>query len=312
MSLYEPEEKPSFDYCVKCGKGGLLILCDGCPRAFHQRCANLNDIPVGDYFCDYCLAGVAPDAPVEMDLQPKKENNLKSKLRASTIAASLSVKKVEKKAGKSKNRSKNKKGKKSKKEDCSEDSFDELAYIFASDSDVDNNDGKKKERDKDFNYNEEVKKEGEDEEDLTKMIGVDEKEEEEKNCSENEEEEDKSLSKKSVRKRNTMVKAKRPRSIASSSSLSKLAPPMVKKPDVKRLLYESGHVRRIRRKKRLVRNGINRIPIRVKAVVRKNRGVVRWKKEFASILLEERKKKEDIDAGKEDIIPDEHVYIDTF
>eukprot|EP00257_Ricinus_communis_P016613 XP_015574840.1 uncharacterized protein LOC8283940 isoform X2 [Ricinus communis] len=33
------------DLCIVCADGGSLILCDGCPRAFHKGCASLSSIP---------------------------------------------------------------------------------------------------------------------------------------------------------------------------------------------------------------------------------------------------------------------------
>ncbi|KAL5743057.1 hypothetical protein ACOSP7_029789 [Xanthoceras sorbifolium] len=35
--------------------GGNLLLCDGCPRAFHKECASLPSVPQGDWYCKYCL-----------------------------------------------------------------------------------------------------------------------------------------------------------------------------------------------------------------------------------------------------------------
>ncbi|CAN1307964.1 Increased DNA methylation 1 [Linum perenne] len=37
-----------------CADGGNLVLCDGCPRAFHKGCASLPSIPRGDWYCHYC------------------------------------------------------------------------------------------------------------------------------------------------------------------------------------------------------------------------------------------------------------------
>lgn len=40
--------------CIICLDGGNLLLCDGCPRAFHKECASLTSIPRGDWYCTYC------------------------------------------------------------------------------------------------------------------------------------------------------------------------------------------------------------------------------------------------------------------
>ncbi|CAK9157701.1 unnamed protein product [Ilex paraguariensis] len=46
--------KESDDLCIICADGGKLVLCDGCPRAFHKECASLSSIPRGKWFCKYC------------------------------------------------------------------------------------------------------------------------------------------------------------------------------------------------------------------------------------------------------------------
>ncbi|KAF3784413.1 Increased DNA methylation 1 [Nymphaea thermarum] len=42
------------DLCTICGDGGDLLLCDGCPRAFHTECVALSCIPRGNWYCSYC------------------------------------------------------------------------------------------------------------------------------------------------------------------------------------------------------------------------------------------------------------------
>uniref|UniRef100_K3WGT8 Histone-lysine N-methyltransferase n=1 Tax=Globisporangium ultimum (strain ATCC 200006 / CBS 805.95 / DAOM BR144) TaxID=431595 RepID=K3WGT8_GLOUD len=46
----------SDDTCNRCGGGGELICCDGCPAAFHLCCTNLVMIPPAnvDWFCSNC------------------------------------------------------------------------------------------------------------------------------------------------------------------------------------------------------------------------------------------------------------------
>ncbi|CAI0407569.1 unnamed protein product [Linum tenue] len=46
--------KDNDDLCIVCADGGNLVLCDGCPRAFHKNCASLSSIPRGDWYCHYC------------------------------------------------------------------------------------------------------------------------------------------------------------------------------------------------------------------------------------------------------------------
>ncbi|XP_048142035.1 uncharacterized protein LOC115735048 isoform X2 [Rhodamnia argentea] len=40
--------------CIICADVGNLLLCDGCPRAFHKECASLTNIPRGKWYCNYC------------------------------------------------------------------------------------------------------------------------------------------------------------------------------------------------------------------------------------------------------------------
>ncbi|XP_052175420.1 uncharacterized protein LOC127790163 [Diospyros lotus] len=46
--------KDNDDLCIICADGGNLLLCDGCPRAFHIECASLSSIPRGKWYCNYC------------------------------------------------------------------------------------------------------------------------------------------------------------------------------------------------------------------------------------------------------------------
>ncbi|KAK6140311.1 hypothetical protein DH2020_025948 [Rehmannia glutinosa] len=44
----------SDDMCAVCGGAGELILCNGCPRAFHAACLGLPRLPEDDWQCPYC------------------------------------------------------------------------------------------------------------------------------------------------------------------------------------------------------------------------------------------------------------------
>ncbi|BBH07730.1 Acyl-CoA N-acyltransferase with RING/FYVE/PHD-type zinc finger domain, partial [Prunus dulcis] len=46
--------KDNDDLCIICADGGNLVLCDGCPRAFHRDCASLPNVPRGDWYCKFC------------------------------------------------------------------------------------------------------------------------------------------------------------------------------------------------------------------------------------------------------------------
>ncbi|KAL4099990.1 hypothetical protein PRIC1_007787 [Phytophthora ramorum] len=53
------------EYCETCVKGGKLLCCDGCERAYHLNCVRpaLLDVPDGDWFCS-CCRDAAPKTPL--------------------------------------------------------------------------------------------------------------------------------------------------------------------------------------------------------------------------------------------------------
>lgn len=42
------------DACHACGEAGELLMCDGCPKAFHLECVGLAAVPAGDWYCRTC------------------------------------------------------------------------------------------------------------------------------------------------------------------------------------------------------------------------------------------------------------------
>ncbi|RZC77214.1 hypothetical protein C5167_001356 [Papaver somniferum] len=44
------------DLCGICADFGDLLLCDGCPRAFHRDCVGEMRVPRGDWYCPYCVS----------------------------------------------------------------------------------------------------------------------------------------------------------------------------------------------------------------------------------------------------------------
>jgi hypothetical protein len=53
------------DACMRCGGHGLLLCCDGCPRAFHPPCVGLPAPPPEDaeWFCGQCTDPMPPAPP---------------------------------------------------------------------------------------------------------------------------------------------------------------------------------------------------------------------------------------------------------
>ena len=45
-------------YCEVCEDGGNLILCDTCPKSFHQECIKLTIIPDGKWSCPICVSKI--------------------------------------------------------------------------------------------------------------------------------------------------------------------------------------------------------------------------------------------------------------
>ncbi|CAA3012659.1 Histone acetyltransferase [Olea europaea subsp. europaea] len=50
----------SDDMCAVCGDGGELIICNGCPRAFHAACLGLQCLPAYDWHCPFCRDKFGP------------------------------------------------------------------------------------------------------------------------------------------------------------------------------------------------------------------------------------------------------------
>lgn len=47
----------SDDMCSICGDGGDLLLCAGCPQAFHTACLKFQSMPEGTWYCSSCSDG---------------------------------------------------------------------------------------------------------------------------------------------------------------------------------------------------------------------------------------------------------------
>ncbi|KAK2032451.1 PHD-finger domain-containing protein [Colletotrichum zoysiae] len=54
------DEDEDEDVCLICSKpdskaGNLIMFCDGCDKAYHQKCYKVPKVPRGDWFCNECL-----------------------------------------------------------------------------------------------------------------------------------------------------------------------------------------------------------------------------------------------------------------
>ncbi|PIN11203.1 Histone acetyltransferase [Handroanthus impetiginosus] len=60
----------SDDMCAVCGDGGELIICNGCPRAFHAGCLGLQCHPAEDWHCSYCRDKFGPGKKASGESRP--------------------------------------------------------------------------------------------------------------------------------------------------------------------------------------------------------------------------------------------------
>ncbi|ETL26973.1 hypothetical protein L916_19451 [Phytophthora nicotianae] len=56
IAQQRPAADQHMEFCGICLKGGKLLCCDGCERAYHLNCVRpaLLDVPEGDWFCSHC------------------------------------------------------------------------------------------------------------------------------------------------------------------------------------------------------------------------------------------------------------------
>ncbi|KAF5799354.1 putative histone acetyltransferase chromatin regulator PHD family [Helianthus annuus] len=60
----------SDDMCAVCGDRGELVICDGCPRAFHAVCLGLEGVPSEDWHCPYCRDSVGSGRKAAAEFRP--------------------------------------------------------------------------------------------------------------------------------------------------------------------------------------------------------------------------------------------------
>ncbi|KAI0526921.1 hypothetical protein KFK09_002515 [Dendrobium nobile] len=63
------------DICTVCRDGGLIMLCDLCPSAFHPTCIGLEDVPEGKWFCPSCQCGICGLSKFNCDAENFNHNS---------------------------------------------------------------------------------------------------------------------------------------------------------------------------------------------------------------------------------------------
>lgn len=67
------------DFCEVCKAGGEILLCDGCPKAYHKICLEpeLDEVPDGAWYCPCCVEGGIPEkTEEETTKKPKAPTNM--------------------------------------------------------------------------------------------------------------------------------------------------------------------------------------------------------------------------------------------
>lgn len=75
-----------YGFCVICGLSGDLLCCDtkGCPNTVHPECANLTEIPEGNWFCGLCPSAEDRGAKVSFESKERGVMEFSPKTKAAT------------------------------------------------------------------------------------------------------------------------------------------------------------------------------------------------------------------------------------
>ncbi|GKT48681.1 origin recognition complex subunit 4 [Colletotrichum spaethianum] len=83
----EPDAEEDEDVCLICSKpdskpGNRILFCDGCDKAYHQKCYKVPKVPRGDWYCNECvqqkqLRATAADEAVKIPNFQQHLSNLK-------------------------------------------------------------------------------------------------------------------------------------------------------------------------------------------------------------------------------------------
>ncbi|OWZ10585.1 hypothetical protein PHMEG_00016548 [Phytophthora megakarya] len=88
IARQRPAADQHMEFCEICLKGGKLLCCDGCERAYHLNCVRpaLLDVPEGDWFCSHCRDAnlKTPHIKLLESVNASGPEKLKSTLRPKT------------------------------------------------------------------------------------------------------------------------------------------------------------------------------------------------------------------------------------
>ena len=71
--------------CTDETESDILIICDGCSKEFHLRCAGFEDVPEGDWYCQPCNEPIKSESPKPIDYKIKIDDYRNWQAEASLI-----------------------------------------------------------------------------------------------------------------------------------------------------------------------------------------------------------------------------------
>jgi len=90
----DDSEEENDDACAMCTKGGNLICCDGCPKAYHTRCVaalKRSGVPKGDWFCPSCTGPPKAAAKKQKAALQQQKKKVKKKVKVKTAPSKVKV-----------------------------------------------------------------------------------------------------------------------------------------------------------------------------------------------------------------------------
>jgi hypothetical protein len=96
VKLYFPVDPTDGHYifCIRCGRSGDLICCEGCPTVVHADCIGLGNVPDGDWFCQECVSKKKNKEAKSAEVVARSSNNKGEKSVSFAEASAMSVEAV--------------------------------------------------------------------------------------------------------------------------------------------------------------------------------------------------------------------------